>query len=525
MLRVRVDGGQLSLEQLRVIADISQEFAPGHRRHHRPAEHPAPLDPGRGHAGDLAAARGGRPADHRGVRRLPPGGARQPGRRRRRRRGARRHPGRSRRSSTGSSATRRSPTCRASSSRRCPGCPTCRTRSTTSRSSASITPTTAPASTSGSAAACRPTRCWPSGSASGCRWTRCPTSGPAWSASSATTATAGCGTGPGSSSWSPTGAWRSSARCWRRNTSAAKLVDGPGAGAAGQADRPHRRAPAARRALLRRRRAGRRPGLRDTARPSSPTSSRRTAAAGCGSPRTRSCWSSTSRRSASKSLVTALREIGLEARPSTWRRGTMACTGIEYCKLAIVETKARGAGTGGPPRRAARRHRRRDHHQHQRLPERLRPHPGRRHRPQGTAGGRRPTADRSRASRCTSAVAWAWRRARTAGFGRKLRGLKTTADELPAYVERLARRYLDGRTGPARRSRSGWSGPTRRRCGEHREPRGTELLPVLRRRGPASPTRSRTVPGSAAAASGSSRSSSSACWPKESSNPRTEEVR
>src|SRR5262249_52267986 len=44
-----------------------------------------------------------------------------------------------------------------------------------------------------------------------------------------------------------------------------------------------------------------------------------------------------------ESLVTALAEIGLEARPSTWRRSTMACTGIEFCKLAIVETKARAA--------------------------------------------------------------------------------------------------------------------------------------------------------------------------------------
>jgi sulfite reductase (ferredoxin) len=33
----------------------------------------------------------------------------------------------------------------------------------------------------------------------------------------------------------------------------------------------------------------------------------------------------------------------------------------------------------------------------------------------------------------------------TAGFGRKLRGLKTTAAELPAYVERVARQYLAGR--------------------------------------------------------------------------------
>ena len=42
-------------------------------------------------------------------------------------------------------------------------------------------------------------------------------------------------------------------------------------------------------------------------------------------------------------LVTALDAIGLSARPSNWRRNTMACTGIEFCKLAIVETKQRAA--------------------------------------------------------------------------------------------------------------------------------------------------------------------------------------
>jgi sulfite reductase (ferredoxin) len=40
------------------------------------------------------------------------------------------------------------------------------------------------------------------------------------------------------------------------------------------------------------------------------------------------------------SLVTALDRLGLPAEPTALRRGTMACTGIEYCKLAIVETKA-----------------------------------------------------------------------------------------------------------------------------------------------------------------------------------------
>jgi sulfite reductase (ferredoxin) len=40
-------------------------------------------------------------------------------------------------------------------------------------------------------------------------------------------------------------------------------------------------------------------------------------------------------------VVAELLEIGLDAKPSNWRRNTMACTGIEFCKLAIVETKQR----------------------------------------------------------------------------------------------------------------------------------------------------------------------------------------
>ncbi|WP_232675969.1 nitrite/sulfite reductase [Nocardioides sp. R-C-SC26] len=42
-----------------------------------------------------------------------------------------------------------------------------------------------------------------------------------------------------------------------------------------------------------------------------------------------------------EALVARLDEIGLPARPSNWRRNTMACTGIEFCKLAIVDTKER----------------------------------------------------------------------------------------------------------------------------------------------------------------------------------------
>ena len=37
--------------------------------------------------------------------------------------------------------------------------------------------------------------------------------------------------------------------------------------------------------------------------------------------------------------IEALDEIDLKVKPSPFRRSTMACTGIEFCKLAIVETK------------------------------------------------------------------------------------------------------------------------------------------------------------------------------------------
>jgi len=40
-------------------------------------------------------------------------------------------------------------------------------------------------------------------------------------------------------------------------------------------------------------------------------------------------------------LQAALAELGLDSNPSEFRRGALACTGIEFCKLALVETKNR----------------------------------------------------------------------------------------------------------------------------------------------------------------------------------------
>jgi sulfite reductase (ferredoxin) len=146
-----------------------------------------------------------------------------------------------------------------------------------------------------------------------------------------------------------------------------------------------------------------------------------------------------------ESLVAGLRRIGLEARPSAWRRGTMACTGIEYCKLAIVETKARGEELVA------------------RLEERLRDFdadisihingcPNACARTQvadiGLKGQLIVNAhgEQVEGFQVHLGGALGMAKGETAGFGRKVRGLKATAEELPAYVERLARNYLADRS-------------------------------------------------------------------------------
>ena len=145
------------------------------------------------------------------------------------------------------------------------------------------------------------------------------------------------------------------------------------------------------------------------------------------------------------SLVASLREIGLQANPSVWRRGTMACTGIEFCKLALVETKARAADLVAT------------------LEERLASFdvditiningcPNACARTQVADIGLKgmivtgPDGRQVEGFQVHLGGGLGLAAGQPAGFGRKLRGLKTTADELAGYVERLARRYLAGRT-------------------------------------------------------------------------------
>ncbi len=222
MLRIRIDGGALTTEQLRVIGGISTEFArdtadvtdrrtssctgsgsrtfprsgAGSRRSVCPPPRPAATVRGSSSARRWPAS----PRTRSSTRRGP-----------------------SPTSSTATSATRSMRTCRGSSRPRSPA-----TRPRTS---------------------CRDQRCrvrrsrppeygpgfdvWVGGGLStnpmlasrlGAWFPRkkSPRCGPASPLSSVTTVTAGCVIARGSSSWWPTGVWRGSARCWRPSTSSGR---------------------------------------------------------------------------------------------------------------------------------------------------------------------------------------------------------------------------------------------------------------------------------------------------------------
>jgi len=143
-------------------------------------------------------------------------------------------------------------------------------------------------------------------------------------------------------------------------------------------------------------------------------------------------------------LVEALKGIGLEARPSLFRRHTMACTGIEYCKLAIVETKGLAAATV-----ALLEDRLADIIEAIDVPLTINVNgcPNSCARIQvadiGLKGQLVTDADGNQVGGFQ--VHLGGTLGLDAGFGRKVRGLKTTEDELPVYVERVVRNFVDDR--------------------------------------------------------------------------------
>ena len=141
-----------------------------------------------------------------------------------------------------------------------------------------------------------------------------------------------------------------------------------------------------------------------------------------------------------ESLVAALAQIGLFARPSQWRRNTMACTGIEYCKLAIVNTKDRARTLIDELE--------------QRVPELDTPItvnvngcPNSCARIQTADIGLKGmlVLDENGNTVEGFQVHLGGALGLEAGFGRKLRQHKVTGDHLPAYVEKLSKTYLEQR--------------------------------------------------------------------------------
>jgi sulfite reductase (ferredoxin) len=146
-------------------------------------------------------------------------------------------------------------------------------------------------------------------------------------------------------------------------------------------------------------------------------------------------------------LLDDLDAIGLSARASTFRRGTMACTGIEFCKLAITDTKATATNLvtelenrladvpelftlDGPS-----------------LSINMNGCPNSCARAQtadiGLKGIQVPNPDDPQGPTVEGfQIHLGGGLGMHAGFGRKLRGLKTSSADLPDYVERIVRRWL-----------------------------------------------------------------------------------
>ena len=147
-------------------------------------------------------------------------------------------------------------------------------------------------------------------------------------------------------------------------------------------------------------------------------------------------------------VVAGLKALGLESEPGNFRRSTMACTGIEYCKLAIVETKGVASAAidtldeatkdlnlerpitlniNGCPNSCARIQIADIGLKGMLLPD---GNGGQEPGFQVHLGGGLASKDRDEA-----------------GLGRTVRGLKVTAANLTEYVERVTRTYVSDKTG------------------------------------------------------------------------------
>ncbi len=143
-------------------------------------------------------------------------------------------------------------------------------------------------------------------------------------------------------------------------------------------------------------------------------------------------------------LTAELEAADLQVNPSVFRRHSMACTGIEFCKLAIVETKQRATDLIAELER--------------RLPDFTEPVtinvngcPNSCARIQTADIGLKgslvtgPGGEQVEGFQIHLGGSLNGGDGTSSGFGRKVRGLKTTAEQLPDYAERVLRRFAGNR--------------------------------------------------------------------------------
>lgn len=146
-------------------------------------------------------------------------------------------------------------------------------------------------------------------------------------------------------------------------------------------------------------------------------------------------------RPAESAVIGELEALGLSVRPSAFGRGTIACTGIEFCKLALIETKGRAEtirtelekrfpdfdtpisiNVNGCPNSCARFQ-------------------------VADIGFKGMVSKTPEGDVEAFQVHLGGQMGTEAEFGRKFRGLKVTAEEAPDYIERVLRGYLERREG------------------------------------------------------------------------------
>jgi sulfite reductase (ferredoxin) len=142
-----------------------------------------------------------------------------------------------------------------------------------------------------------------------------------------------------------------------------------------------------------------------------------------------------------QTVIDELDGIGYDVRPSAFRRGTIACTGIEFCKLALIETKGRAESIRAELEK--------------RLPDFDTPItinvngcPNSCARFQVADIGFKGMVQKTPQGDVEAfQVHLGGQMGTDAEFGRKFRGLKVTVDEAPDYIERVLRGYLERREG------------------------------------------------------------------------------